>query len=169
MHRGEAALLHRAMETIRQEYPAKCAAMETQLRALSELERENISDPDRAAACFGKLVAELFTLSSADRWSESLQVLGDSLGRFIYLSDALIDLKKDVEKGRYNPLRGHVDPENADAFLPVLRAILGDCTEAFDRLPLVQDAEILKNILYSGVWIPYYMHKRQDKRRERLV
>ena len=28
----------------------------------------------------------------------------------------------------------------------------GDAAEAFERLPIVQDAAILQNILYSGVW-----------------
>ena len=117
LHRGEASLLKKAMETIRQEYPEKCAVMEAQLRALATLEQAGRNDPDQAASCFGKLTGELFAAVPGDRWNNALRALGDSLGRFIYLSDALLDLKKDRKKGRYNPLDGHVDPENADAFL----------------------------------------------------
>ena len=29
---------------------------------------------------------------------------------------------------------------------------MGRCTDAFEKLPLVQDKPLLDNILYSGVW-----------------
>ena len=35
---------------------------------------------------------------------------------------------------------------------PQLTLLAGDAAEAFERLPIVQDAAILQNILYSGVW-----------------
>ena len=33
-----------------------------------------------------------------------------------------------------------------------LMLLAGDAAEAFERLPIVQDAALLQNILYSGVW-----------------
>lgn len=33
--------------------------------------------------------------------------------------------------------------------------LIAECTEAFERLPLVQDADLMRNILYSGVWLKY--------------
>ena len=32
------------------------------------------------------------------------------------------------------------------------RFILGDAAAEFERLPIVQDAALLQNILYSGIW-----------------
>lgn len=29
------------------------------------------------------------------------------------------------------------------------------CTDFYERLPLVQDKDLLDNILYSGVWVNY--------------
>ena len=34
--------------------------------------------------------------------------------------------------------------------------VAAQCAAAFDRLPLVQDAGLLKNILYEGVWTRYH-------------
>lgn len=170
VRRGEASLLRGAMEKVQKDFPHKSQQIAQQLRELTELERTGKLDPDAGAACFGKLTAELFVYDPSDRWNDALRALGDCLGRYIYLSDALIDLKKDRARGRCNPLEGHVEPENVEAFLPILQGLMADCVHAFDRLPLVQDVEILKNILYSGVWIPYDMHRRKEtKRRERLV
>ena len=33
--------------------------------------------------------------------------------------------------------------------------MIGECTDAFERLPLVENVEILRNILYSGVWVRF--------------
>ena len=36
--------------------------------------------------------------------------------------------------------------------LDILVNQMASCAALIDRLPLVQDAELLKNILYTGVW-----------------
>ena len=36
------------------------------------------------------------------------------------------------------------------------------CTQEFERLPLVQDKEILNNVLYSGVWCGVRREKEED-------
>jgi hypothetical protein len=32
---------------------------------------------------------------------------------------------------------------------------MGRCADYYERLPLVQDKDILDNILYSGVWVEF--------------
>ena len=46
-----------------------------------------------------------------------------------------------------------------------LELVLGDASAAFEKLPLIQDEEILRNILYSGVWLGYneYLYKKDKK------
>lgn len=161
--RLEAALLKKAAKKATLAYPHKCEHMAQKLNELSALEEQNIQDPDAAAKIFGSLTGELFVWDKNDRWAEILRRFGDNLGRFIYLSDALCDLEEDLAKGRYNPLKTCVNPEEKDDFIPVLSVILGDCMQAMDKLPLVQDTAILNNILYSGVWIPYHAKKRKKK------
>ena len=34
----------------------------------------------------------------------------------------------------------------------MLEITLGECAAAFERLPLIKDIDILRNILYDGVW-----------------
>ena len=40
---------------------------------------------------------------------------------------------------------------------------MGRCTDAFEKLPLVQDKPLLDNILYSGVWVNY---RRKERKQE---
>lgn len=44
--------------------------------------------------------------------------------------------------------------------------MMGECTDAFERLPLVESAEILRNILYSGVWVRYNQVKTKRLEKE---
>ena len=37
----------------------------------------------------------------------------------------------------------------------ILTMLIGECAARFERLPLVRDADIMRNILYSGVWLRY--------------
>ena len=102
-----------------------------------------------------------------DFWAVSLRRLGDSLGRFIYLTDALTDLEGDRRKGRYNPLLRSVQPGGEEAFRPALELTIGDCANELERLPLVQDLEILRDIIYSGVWVRYASYiERKHRRKE---
>jgi len=39
---------------------------------------------------------------------------------------------------------------------------MGECTEAFERLPLVQDVDLLHNILYSGVWTRWHAQNGKE-------
>ena len=81
--------------------------------------------------------------------------------------DALLDLPADLKHGSYNPLRSRAQAGlTKETFLPVLQLLMGECTDAFERLPLVQDVELMRNILYSGVWCRYELtnQKRKDKK-----
>ena len=105
-----------------------------------------------AAASFGELMAELMVWRE-DRWAQDLRALGHSLGRFLYVMDACMDLDADTRRNRYNPFRRFYGlPDNEQRFRDILEMILGECLYAFDRLPLVQDVPLLKNILCAGLW-----------------
>ena len=120
------------------------------------------STPARA---FGELMAELMVWRE-DRWEPCLRALGDNLGQFIYIMDAFLDLEKDRRKGRYNPFR-HMAEQNA---LPdmkeTLMMLIGECTVAFEQLPLVQDVAILRNILYAGVWARWVAHEKKGEKNQ---
>ena len=142
------------VERISWAYPRQCGAMEACIARLNELERGNCSNPDEAAACFGVLMAEILVYQE-DMWSGSLREMGMALGRYIYLADAAIDYEKDKKKGRYNPFLAMGMEEDWERWEQYLVLAMGRCTDYYERLPLVQDKDILDNILYSGVWVEF--------------
>ena len=142
------------LDRIQQAYPRQCAAIETCIAELSRLEKENCPNPDVPAGCFGNLMAELLVYEE-DLWAPTLRQMGMALGRFIYLADAANDYKRDKKKQSYNPFRAMGMAEDPTTWELYLELAMGRCTEYFERLPLVQDKDILDNILYSGVWVEY--------------
>ncbi len=164
-HRADRRLyakaLENAYEKVRLRQPRAIQAIERELTALAAIEKENIPDADAAAAAFGRLMAALFIVRK-DRWEPDLYQLGFGLGQFIYLADAAADYKKDKKKGAYNPLSAlSADPA---AMKPLLMQLLGSASEAFERLPLVSDVHLLRNIFYSGIWLRYNREREKYDR-----
>ena len=153
------ALFYRKCLDDWQEYPRQSKAIDTGIRDLSQLEKDNVQNPDLAAAAFGRLMGELFVWQE-DLWQDTLRAMGEALGRFIYLMDAELDLEEDRKKGSYNPL---AELPQQDHLEQILTLTMGRCAYYYEKLPLVQDKGLLDNILYSGVWVRY----REKYRKER--
>ena len=165
LSRSEALLLKRAYARIAGQYPEKCLAIERWLDEIHQIEAEKQSGLDAPVNSTGRMLGELFRWQRADFWAESLYRVGDGLGRFIYMMDAYDDLPGDARRNRYNPLaeyraREDFEPMCRDALL----MMVADCTQEFEQLPIVQDADILRNILYSGIWSRYVqIQKKKEK------
>lgn len=147
----QAAALKRAYIELAEKYPRQHAAMSNSITALSALEKAHDESPDRAAATFGEFMAELFVYKE-DRWSDTLRAMGRALGRFVYIMDAAMDLDADTLHNSYNPFRRYYGLDNEQRFRDILKMLLAECVYYFDKLPLVLDADIMKNILCFGTW-----------------
>ena len=147
--------MKRAYGIISDRYPRQCNAMKESVLALRRIERDGTEDPDGASETFAGLMAEVFAYRD-DHWSETLRRFGAALGRFLYIMDACMDLDQDTIRNHYNPFRRYYGlPDNGKRFSDILRMLLGECLLYFDRLPLVEDVGILKNILCFGLWTQF--------------
>lgn len=150
-----------------EQYPRQAAAIQKELENLSMFEATESCNIDEPAGCFGRLMEELFVYKK-DCWEEPLRKTGFYLGKFIYIMDAYEDLPEDIEKGNYNPLRKmHESETYEEQCKEILCMMLGECAAAFEKLPCVLDIDILRNILYDGVWKKY--QKLQEKKSEELA
>lgn len=161
-----AGILRKKYKEISLRYPRQCGAMEDCITRLSKLEKSGESCPDEGAKTFGEMMGEIFVLSE-DRWSDTLRAMASSLGEFIYIMDAVLDLPKDVKKHRYNPLADLKKPGRSDEyFKEILTMLIGNCTIEFEKLPLVEDVSIMRNILCSGVWAKYELEQAKKARQK---
>ena len=135
-------------------------------RDLRTIEQRREMDVDAPANCFGRLLGELFVYRH-DEWEAPLRTMGEYLGRFVYVMDAYDDLAADEKRGAYNPLVALKGEGFETTVESVLTMLIGRCTQAFEVLPLVKDATILRSALYSGVWAKYVSVRKKARRRLR--
>ena len=157
-------MLHGKVKKIVEQYPRQSKVIQSALEELSVCEKEESTDLDKTAGCFGKLMEELF-LYKTDQWEGTLRRMGFFMGKFIYLMDAYEDLPKDMEKGRYNPLKKIAQEAGYEEKMKqILCMMIAESTAEFEKLPCLSDIDILRNILYDGVWNCY--NKIQRKKSE---
>ena len=149
-----AGVFGKTLPEIESRFPRQCSAIRNCIRELEALEKAACANPDLTAGCFGKLMGELLVYRE-DMWSATLRQMGDALGRFIYLTDAAIDFRKDRKRGNYNPFLAMGMEEDWQTWENYLVLAMARCTRHFEALPLVQDKDILDAILYSGIWIEF--------------
>lgn len=163
-HKKKSFLLSHTLKSkidmVKEKYPKKVAVTAANLQKISILEKENEQNLDKMAGLFGEIMAELFVYAE-DGWEDSLRKIGFFLGKFIYLLDAYDDVEKDIKTGNYNPLKESFLKEEAVDFASnckqILTLMIAECSREFEKLPILLHAEILRNILYAGVWNRYTM------------
>jgi hypothetical protein len=144
--------LKRAYGRISKKYPRQCDVIRDCLNRLQENEKKNETNIDLVSGCFGELMAELFVYRQ-DRWEEPLKKTGFYLGKFIYILDAYDDLEKDIKNNSYNPLISiYKEEAYEETCMSMLTMMMAEVTREFEKLPCLLDIDILRNILYMGVW-----------------
>lgn len=154
------AITKKDYQNLWQKYPRQCNAIEKCLSNLSDVERRGITVPDIPANIFGVLLAEIFVYKE-DEYASTLRMAASALGRFIYIMDAWDDLCDDIKKEHYNPLTSI----SSESIRPILTMILSECAESLFSLPLEKNINIMKNVIYSGVWMRYSVKESRNEKR----
>ena len=183
-----AMLLRRDYLKIRERYPRQEKAVRENIQALYREERREqrsaasfegqagsekvaqiLARIDKTAGYTGRFLGELCVVRE-DRWAEDLRGTGFYLGKFIYLIDAYDDLEEDRKKGNYNVLL-ELQRALPESFEDYVRQILLDtaacCCRVFERLPIVKDVELLRNILYSGIWVRFHQIRNGEEKEKK--
>lgn len=157
-------LLCSKVKQIEKTYPEKVKLIRDMLAQISSCEKENEQDLDKMAGLFGEIMAEIFVWKQ-DIWTDSLHRMGFFLGKFIYLMDAYEDIDDDIANACYNPFMQFREREDFNDYCKqILTMMIAECSREFEKLPILTHAEILRNILYSGVWCRFeaICEKRQS-------
>ena len=91
----------------------------------------------------------------ADEWESYLRKIGFFMGKFIYILDAYDDLEHDRKKGCFNPFLLKEKENLEDWVKQLLMMAASEFAKEFEKLPIIEDVELLRNIIYSGVWTRY--------------
>lgn len=156
---------------IQKQYARQAQTVEEQLKLLTEIERSGVDDLDGASACFGILLGEIFVYKK-DEWEGYLRKIGFYIGKYVYLMDAYDDLDKDKKNNSYNALKSKENMPGFDDWVKeVLLMIAAVFAQEFEKLPIIEDVGILRNIIYSGIFTKYQAirNKREEKADEKSI
>lgn len=161
---GYGKILQRKNNRLSSRYPEKAEKIRKLLEKLSQMEKAGETDIDKMSGCFGQIMEEIFAWKK-DAWEDSLRRMGFYLGKFIYILDAYDDVEKDVKNGNYNPFAEKYIMKGFDEQVrQLLIMMMAQTCREFEKLPIIKYTDILRNILYSGVWCRFETIAR--KRRE---
>lgn len=155
--------LKRSYARVKSAHPGPCEALEQELRVVKAVEGnlsavdsgdyaqldDAMAEVDDLAKRFGSTLAVAFS-DGCGQWEDELAAFGAEFGRFIYFMDAALDRDKDAQSGSFNPFN-LCGVSNADVEA-LLANTLGRAVDVFERLPLEQDLNLMRSILYAGVW-----------------
>lgn len=167
--RAGAAWLKKKNDRISEKYPQKAEKIYTLLEQIRLYEKAGEKNIDLASGCFGEIMGEILAYRK-DEWEAQLRKMGFFLGKFIYLMDAYEDMEKDARSGNYNVFlykrQEYPDEESFEKSAHmILNMMMAECSRAFETLPIIENVEILRNILYSGVWCRYELvQKKKEKK-----
>lgn len=165
-----ASALAKDCEKIKKKYPRQVKAVQDYMINLETAQKRNETNLDIVSGYTGEMLSELFVWKE-DLWEKDLRNLGFYMGKFIYLMDAYDDLEKDLKRGSYNPLRDlkRQSGKDYETFCrQTLTSLMSECAKSFERMPILQHAGLIRNILYSGVWTRYeYLQLKRKKDQEK--
>lgn len=160
-------ILEGRTEGLRKSYREKWGRLGKLMQAFNQAEKNPGADIDTLAGLFGQVMAEIVAVRQ-DEWEENLRRLGFFLGKFIYLMDAYEDIEEDLKKGTPNPLKDrYACPGFEEECRTILTMMMSECCREFETLPILENVEILRNVLYSGVWCRYgAIQKKRQKEQD---
>ena len=160
---GYAKLLEGNNKKTETAYREKTDRIVSLLSQLTEWENAGETDIDKMSGCFGKIMEEIFAYRK-DNWEPTLKRMGFYLGKFIYLLDAYDDVEKDRANGNYNPFSEDYIMEGFDdKVYGILTMMMAETCREFEKLPIIRYGDILRNILYSGVWCRFQAIRKKRK------
>lgn len=152
-----------AYKKARLKYPVLAGIIEEQMKKQRQIEAEKCSKIDIACEPTAKIMEAIFGGLTDDDRQKDLKRFGYLLGRYIYLCDALDDVKDDYKKKNYNPLLVMAEREknielSEDGYNKIKAYVkdsvnftLGELAEVYVRLDLKMYKPIIDNVIYLGL------------------
>ncbi len=141
-----------ATKKLKGKYSDLITSVKDNLKQLSQIEKQQCAEIDKAAHPFANIMADMFENANA-----ALRTIGYNLGRFVYFADALDDMDSDLKSGNYNVLNvvysynGVADQNIKECIKQSLYLTLGAVAAEYEKLPKFKNKDVLDNIIYIGI------------------
>ena len=149
------------------------ALIETIAEKLRQYEAKNIVlDPVMVATSGAKLISDDAVQTLCRELMPLAAVVTPNIPEAEVLSGMTIATEEDMEKGNYNPFaQDYIIEGFEEKVRQILIMMMAEACREFEKLPIIKYADILRNILYSGVWCRFetVSEKRKEKQEKKHV
>lgn len=150
-------VLKNSFEKGKKVYPEIYAEVIKKLDELSQVEKEKTPSVDVPSEIFGEILGFMLSFGLEGKDRILANKIGISLGKFVYMADALDDFEDDKKSGNYNPFlllyKDGIDGKEEQILLSICAEleVLGNTFELIERPEKSKDKEIIKNVIYLGL------------------
>ena len=158
--RGKRLWFKKGFKRVKEKYPEIERIVRENLAEQEKVEKANTDSVDRAADATAKMLAEFSDYALGDKATKETYRLFYTVGKWIYLIDALDDYDKDVQKGAYNPFvlafgascrKALVDGERGEEVKYIFHALFFDIRECLSNIDFHFNRDLMDNILLRGL------------------
>lgn len=144
--------------------------LETQMARQQVIEKNN-GTLDEAADPSAVMLSELLAHNIECNDIQALKNFGYMVGRWVYITDAVNDCEDDIKDGSFNPLKKRFSDENFKEYCKEMMDLtIGEAILCYKRLKIFRFDDILRNILYDGVYsVTLKVTKGEDAENEKSV
>lgn len=154
------AILNRAIKKAKAREPQIATVISKRLIELSALEKENCPSIEKVAEPFAYMIQDITKILLGDKCNNYCESLMFSLGKWIYLMDAIDDIESDKKENCYNPFiaAGYsiVDKEqflrdNNSTLSFLLHATENIIKNNYEGINITKYEGVITNILWYGL------------------
>lgn len=157
--KGRRLWFKKGFKRVKKEYPELVGIVADYLKEQMQTERSGASSPDIAAEPSASLMVKLSRYFLKEIASESSDLLFYSVGKWIYLIDALDDFDKDLKKRNFNPFvsgfaaksREELLKENAKELCFLFDTLFYSMREGLSGLKFHFNRDLIDNVILRGI------------------
>lgn len=158
--RGKRLWFKKGFKRVQEKYPEIERIVRENLAEQEAIEKAQMDSVDQAADATAKMLAEFSDYALGEKATPETHRLFYTVGKWIYLIDALDDYDKDVKKGAYNPFvlaygadcrRTLVEGEHGEEIHYIFHALFFDVRECLSNIEFHFNRDLTDNILLRGL------------------
>lgn len=138
--------------------PELDSVVSTYYEALRMLEKSGNAVLDSVCHPFSELTRQFAKITLGDSYNDTVGDLCYNVGKWIYLIDALDDIKQDLSKGEYNPFIDYYKgtdisfvADKMDEITYLMYAVLNKIAMCYNDLNLSKYICLLKNVIFDAM------------------
>ncbi len=151
--------IRRGFKRARKKHPRIAEIIGEQTERQAELEKRGCASIDEAAEPTAQMMLSLSRYALGERASDCTDKLFYSLGKWVYIIDALDDFEKDVKKGGYNVLlnayglrsREEMTEKYGEELKFILDVLFADMREGLAGINFKFNHDLTDNIILRGI------------------